>query len=414
MSTALWSGSRADCSLCLPAVPTQVEVLSSTYAPAPPGRFLPCETLRKRMRFDDFSKEAADACRAAEGADGGGTQLLYLQWRGLPSGDEAAAETCARPFIRARAPLVSSVLVKRTLRCSRPGLVPRSPPFPDGLRWFLCDLLSAFTDRLPFLHTTTSGAKRPRLDTQERAPARCRQRNFWAGAAVTSRLHFDALDNVHCVWAGKKTVLLFSPFDACVAHVPRERGAGNNWAAAQSVFQAHAARTRRAATSGRGGGVGGGDKKAPAEEQQAASSSREERGEGSDDTPEDMLFRTKPYRAEGECGARRDPRRRRCPLAATGGGSVQAAAGKGNAIQQVVVCRRRDAVAPAEEELFFCYYLHACVVATHPTDRGPPHPSAQSLQGKLSSSPRAGGTKCSPTRSRCRVMRGSRRRQPRA
>lgn len=92
---------------------TQVEVLSLTYSQPPPeGGFLPSEAHRVRMRLEDFSRAAADACRNAEGeeeppttsgdagtteaaAAAGGTKLLYLQWRGLPSGDEAAAEECA-------------------------------------------------------------------------------------------------------------------------------------------------------------------------------------------------------------------------------------------------------------------------------------------------------------------------------
>lgn len=53
------------------------------------------------MRFDEFSRAAAEACSAAErqsppAPDGGGNTLLYLQWRGLPSAAEASSETCAR------------------------------------------------------------------------------------------------------------------------------------------------------------------------------------------------------------------------------------------------------------------------------------------------------------------------------
>lgn len=97
----------------------------------------------------------------------------------------------------------------------------------------------------------------------------CKQRNLWVGAAVTSRLHFDALDNIHTVWAGRKVANLYSPFDSCVVHASRQPGALNNWAAAQSVFQA--AR---------------GDSSSPPPRDGEAS-------------PEMLLRRAKTYRAEG-------------------------------------------------------------------------------------------------------------------
>ena len=40
-----------------------------------------------------------------------------------------------------------------------------------------------------------------------------KQVNLWMGAIVTSKIHFDALDNVHVCLSGKKVLHLYSPLD---------------------------------------------------------------------------------------------------------------------------------------------------------------------------------------------------------
>lgn len=66
---------------------------------------------------------------------------------------------------------------------------------------------------------------------------RCvRERNVWAGRCVSSRIHFDGLDNLHYVMAGCKRVRLWSPWDTAalaprgVHRLPVESLAGSSLA----------------------------------------------------------------------------------------------------------------------------------------------------------------------------------------
>eukprot|EP00249_Psilotum_nudum_P019383 c27223_g1_i4 orf=197-1408(+) len=66
-----------------------------------------------------------------------------------------------------------------------------------------------------------------------------KQRNLWMGALVTSRLHFDALDNVHVCLSGKKLFHLYSPkYLPNMYPDPWREEALNNFSSIQSVFLA--------------------------------------------------------------------------------------------------------------------------------------------------------------------------------
>jgi hypothetical protein len=56
------------------------------------------------------------------------------------------------------------------------------------------------------------------------------------GANVTSRLHFDGLDNLYVVLGGRKTVHLYPPWDAAVRPSPWAEGSLNNRAALGSIL----------------------------------------------------------------------------------------------------------------------------------------------------------------------------------
>jgi hypothetical protein len=66
------------------------------------------------------------------------------------------------------------------------------------------------------------------------------QRNLWVGAGVTSRLHFDAHDNLHGVLHGRKVFLLFPPHTSRVEPAEHAEG-GRAWrillATSSSTFE---------------------------------------------------------------------------------------------------------------------------------------------------------------------------------
>lgn len=63
------------------------------------------------------------------------------------------------------------------------------------------------------------------------------QRNLWVGAIVTSRIHFDALDNVHACISGTKLFHLYPP--SALTNIypnPWKEGALNNFSSIESIF----------------------------------------------------------------------------------------------------------------------------------------------------------------------------------
>ncbi|KAH9312319.1 hypothetical protein KI387_027354, partial [Taxus chinensis] len=66
------------------------------------------------------------------------------------------------------------------------------------------------------------------------------QRNLWVGAIVTSRIHFDALDNVHVCISGKKIIHLYPPSALLYLYPkPWREGALNNFSSIESIFLAN-------------------------------------------------------------------------------------------------------------------------------------------------------------------------------
>eukprot|EP00850_Spirogloea_muscicola_P013076 SM000087S23358 [mRNA] locus=s87:246084:248724:- [translate_table: standard] len=134
-------------------------------------------SVKKTMQMSSFLEEAERlACSSQD-------SCLYLTWRGLPSCNQLNADA------------------------------------PPEFRIFVENLLSP-TVFPPFIE------------------AECiRQQNLWVGSSVTSRIHFDALDNVHICISGSKVFHLYSPWDMGNLYPTRwQAGALNNTSAAQSIL----------------------------------------------------------------------------------------------------------------------------------------------------------------------------------
>eukprot|EP00899_Mesostigma_viride_P018267 jgi/Mesvir1/26441/Mv16124-RA.4 len=126
-------------------------------------------------------------------------QLIYLTWRDLPAPGEELS-----------------------------GL-------PPGLQRFFAKLL----------HPATTPPLIP--------AGSVRQRNLWMGTSATSRIHFDALDNLHILLAGRKVFHLYPPTDiGCIYPEPWTEGSLNNFSALGSVLLL----LRPKATASQGTGVG--------------------------------------------------------------------------------------------------------------------------------------------------------------
>lgn len=66
------------------------------------------------------------------------------------------------------------------------------------------------------------------------------QRNLWVGAIVTSRIHFDALDNVHSCISGTKLFHLYPPSALTYLYPnPWKQEALNNFSSMESIFLAN-------------------------------------------------------------------------------------------------------------------------------------------------------------------------------
>lgn len=121
------------------------------------------------MDFDAFMSESYSLLKAHK------RQLLYLTWRSLP---------------------------EQSLPAS----------MPEDFCSFLDNII------------------RPITTPEFIAPNTIKQRNLWMGSLVTSRIHFDALDNVHVCISGKKVVHLYSPSELPNLYPePWNEGSTNNF-----------------------------------------------------------------------------------------------------------------------------------------------------------------------------------------
>jgi hypothetical protein len=153
----------------------------------------------------EFATRAAAATTAH-----GGASLLYWQWRGLPVPSAASSPGREGAASKRKA----TVLQEEGEQGEQ--VDEEEEALPPGLRTFLCEILQAATTP-PFVDLT-----------------RIRQRNVWWGANVTSRLHFDGLDNLYVVLGGRKTVHLYAP--QTVRPSPYTEGGLNNHADVGSIL----------------------------------------------------------------------------------------------------------------------------------------------------------------------------------
>jgi hypothetical protein len=87
---------------------------------------------------------------------------------------------------------------------------------PPGLREFLSGPFQeattpAWSSGIPTADQRKEAADQPPGEPQPTSTWTPSQRNLWVGAGVTSRLHFDAHDNLHGVLHGRKIFLLYPP-----------------------------------------------------------------------------------------------------------------------------------------------------------------------------------------------------------
>eukprot|EP01018_Ginkgo_biloba_P025785 Gb_02948 [translate_table: standard] len=141
---------------------------------------IPCSS-SEISDFGDFVSELhSRLCAQAE-------RLLYLTWRGLPALEKLDSYSA-----------------------------------PTEFQFFLRNLF----------HPTTS----PEFITEDTIV----QRNLWVGAMVTSRIHFDAMDNIHVCLSGKKLFHLYPP-SALPYLYPKlwREGALNNFSSMETIFLAN-------------------------------------------------------------------------------------------------------------------------------------------------------------------------------
>lgn len=154
--------------------------LPSKIAPLSSQKLSPVpKSEKKTMSLGKFLEETRKLTKSQK------TELLYLTWRGLPGPDSLTTS--------------------------------------DGSEFRF------FVEKL--LHPTLSP---PFLSSKL-----VKQRNFWIGNIVTSRLHFDALDNLHVCFFGSKVVHLYSPWDTKYLYPePWKKDGLNNWSSLPSILSA--------------------------------------------------------------------------------------------------------------------------------------------------------------------------------
>lgn len=178
-------------------------------------------------------------------------ELLYLQWRDLPAcqAEHRRLEDAAGG---AKEVASSSSATTSTTSTTSWAELPAgvrdflSGPFRDAttpacFRWRPSSASSTHPRDHP--SSSASSSRRPeevtarhRRDDAEWSPS---QRNLWVGAGVTSRLHFDAHDNLHAVLHGGKVFHLYPPDSARVQPKRRVEGELNNGAAAVTALPGH-------------------------------------------------------------------------------------------------------------------------------------------------------------------------------
>ena len=170
------------------------------------------------QRFVELLRPTATA---AAGEALGRNKLHYMQWRGLPTPLQQAE---LEQELRARDQSAATHPAKRhRTDAAVPEQRSDTEPEAAGVRE-----REASDGLLKFL-----GMLGPASLVD---PSSVRERNVWAGRCVTSRIHFDGLDNLHYVLAGRKRVRLWSPWDTAslaprgVQQLPVESLAGSSLA----------------------------------------------------------------------------------------------------------------------------------------------------------------------------------------
>ncbi|KAK3236646.1 hypothetical protein CYMTET_53234 [Cymbomonas tetramitiformis] len=178
---------------------------------------LPEVVTQEEMLCSQMNAEL-DLCSTSPGVD-----LLYFQWRGLPVESPAQGEEGSRKRPR---PLTSSVDEEVDEDPSRRARQKQGlegvPSVEDGRQDNGAEG-GGEPDLKEFI-ALLSAAALPRFVDQ----ARVKQCNVWWGLNVTSRLHFDGMDNLYIVLYGCKTFHLYPPFDDTILPEPWKAEGLNN------------------------------------------------------------------------------------------------------------------------------------------------------------------------------------------